>query len=75
MRRARCAHRGARRRFVIPPALLALALLAVLLLGLASAPLPARASRSGAMLVHMRGSIAVAGIGALVLAIGTYLLL
>jgi hypothetical protein len=62
-------------RDALPRALFALALLAVLLLGLASMPLPARASRTGAMLVHMRGSIAVAGVGALVLAVATYLFL
>jgi hypothetical protein len=42
---------------------------------LASVPLPARASQTGAMLVHMRGSIALTGLAALVMAIATYLLL
>jgi hypothetical protein len=62
-------------REVVPAALFAMAALAILLLGLASAPLPARTSRTGAMLVHMRGSIALAGTGALLLAVGTYLVL
>jgi hypothetical protein len=60
---------------VIPPALLAMAALAILFFALASAPVPARASRTGATLVHMRGSIAVAGTAALMMALGTYLLL
>jgi hypothetical protein len=60
---------------VIPPALLAMAALAILLFALASAPLPARTSRAGATLVHLRGSIAVAGTAALMMALGTYLLL
>lgn len=60
---------------VIPPALFAMAALAILLLALASAPLPARTSRAGATLVHMRGSIAFAGMAALMMALGTYLLL
>ena len=59
----------------IPPALFAMAALAILLLALASAPVPARTSRTGAMLVHMRGSIAVAGMAALMMALGTYFLL
>ena len=62
-------------RQVVPTALFAMAALAILLLGLASAPLPARTSRTGAMIVHMRGSIALAGTAALVLAVWTYLLL
>lgn len=60
---------------VIPPALFAMAALAILLFMLASVPLPARASQTGAMLVHMRGSIALTGLAALVMAIATYLLL
>jgi hypothetical protein len=60
---------------VIPPALFAMSLLAILLLGLASIPLPARASRTSAMLVHMRGSIALAGTAALMMAVATYFLL
>jgi hypothetical protein len=60
---------------VIPPALLAMAALAILLFAVASAPVPARTSRAGATLVHMRGSIAVAGTAALMMALGTYLLL
>jgi hypothetical protein len=60
---------------VVPAALFAMAALAILLLGLASAPLPGRTSRTGAMIVHMRGSLALAGTAALVLAVATYLLL
>jgi hypothetical protein len=52
-----------------------MAALAVLLLGLASLPQPAVGSRAGAMLVHNRGSIAVAGLAALTMAVATYLLL
>lgn len=59
----------------IPTALFAMALLAVFLLGLASMPLPLRASWAGAMLVHQRGAIALAGAGALAVAVATYLLL
>jgi hypothetical protein len=59
----------------IPPALFAMAALAVLLLGVASMPQPIRTSRAGAMLVHKRGSIALAGAAALAMAIATYLLL
>jgi hypothetical protein len=61
-------------RDVIPAALLAMAVLAIVLFALASVPLPAGASRTGAMLVHMRGSIALAGLAALAMAIATYLL-
>jgi hypothetical protein len=61
-------------RDVIPSALLALATFALLLFGLASAPFPARA-RTGAMLVHMRGSIALAGAAALAIAVATFVLL
>jgi hypothetical protein len=60
---------------VIPAALLAMAALAVLLFGLAALPLPARASPTGALLVHMRGSIALTGTAALAIAFATYLLL
>ena len=59
----------------IPPGLFAMAALAILLLALSSAPIPVRTSRTGAMLVHMRGSIAVAGMAALTMALGTYFLL
>jgi hypothetical protein len=62
-------------REVIPSALFAMAALAILLLGLATVPLPARTSRTGAMLVHMRGSIALAGMAALMMAVATYFLL
>ena len=62
-------------RDVIPPALFAMAALAILLLTLASTPLPARTSRTSAMLVHVRGSIAVAGTAALMMAVATYVLL
>jgi hypothetical protein len=59
----------------IPGALFAMALLAVFLLTLASTPLPVRTSRTSAMLIHKRGSIAAAGVAALGMAIATYLLL
>jgi hypothetical protein len=62
-------------REAIPGALLAMALVAVFLLTLASMPPFVRSSRAGAMLVHMRGSIAVTGGAALLIAFGTYLLL
>lgn len=62
-------------REAIPGALFAMALLAILLLTLASMPPPLRHSRAGAMLVHKRGSIALAGGAALVTALGTYFLL
>lgn len=62
-------------RDVIPPALFAMAALAILLLAMASAPLPARTSRTSATLVHMRGSIALAGLAALTMAVATYFLL
>lgn len=60
---------------VVPAALIAMAALAILLLTLASAPLPARTSKTGAMLVHMRGSMAAAGTSALLLSLAMYLLL
>jgi hypothetical protein len=59
----------------IPGALFAMALLAVFLLAVASAPLPLRSSPTGAMLVHKRGSIAAAGVAALAMAVATYALL
>jgi hypothetical protein len=59
----------------IPSALFAMALMAILLLGLAAIPQPVGTSRAGALLVHRRGSIAAAGLAALALAIATYLLL
>jgi hypothetical protein len=62
-------------REAIPSALFAMATLAILLLTLASMPPPLRYSRAGAMLVHKRGSVAVAGGAALVTAVATYLLL
>jgi hypothetical protein len=62
-------------REAIPSALFAMAVLAILLLTVASMPPPLRYSRAGAMLVHKRGSIAVAGGAALVTAVATYLLL
>ena len=52
-----------------------MAALAILLLALASAPVPARTSRTGATISAMRGSIAVAGMAALMMALGTYFLL
>lgn len=62
-------------REVVPTALFAMAALAILLLGLASAPIPARTSRTGAMIVHMRGSIGLAGTAALLMAVASYFLL
>jgi hypothetical protein len=62
-------------REAIPSALFAMAVLAILLLTVASMPPPLRYSRAGAMLVHKRGSITLAGGGALVTALATYLLL
>ena len=59
----------------IPPALIAMAGLAVLLLALAAMPPPLANSRTGATLVHKRGSIAVSGAAALAVAVVTYLLL
>lgn len=59
----------------IPSALFAMAALAIFLLALASMPPPVRTSRAGALLVHKRGSIALAGGASLVMAVGTYLLL
>jgi hypothetical protein len=59
----------------VPAALFAMAALAVLLLAAAAIPQPVGASRTGAMLVHRRGSIAVAGLAALAAAVVTYLLL
>jgi hypothetical protein len=59
----------------IPPALFVMAALAVLLLALASMPQIGGPSRASAMLVHRRASIAVAGGGALLTAIATYLVL
>jgi hypothetical protein len=62
-------------REAIPSALFAMAVLAILLLTLASMPPPVRYSRAGAMLVHKRGSIGLAGGAALITAVTTYLLL
>jgi hypothetical protein len=59
----------------IPPALIAMAGLAVLLLALAAMPPPVATSRTGATLVHKRGSIALYGAATLVVAVVTYLLL
>jgi hypothetical protein len=59
----------------VPPALFAIGALAVLLLGVASLPQFGGSSRAGALLVHKRTSITVAGTGALVTAVVTYLLL
>jgi hypothetical protein len=58
----------------VPPVLFALALLAVLLLGVAAMPQPMRASRASAALVHHRGTIALAGVGVLMAAISFSLL-
>jgi hypothetical protein len=62
-------------REAIPSALFAMAVLAICLLALASIPPPLRYSRAGAMLVHKRGSIGLAGGGTLVTGLATYLLL
>jgi hypothetical protein len=59
----------------IPPALFAMAALAVLLLAIASMPQIGGPSRASALLVHRRVSIAVAGGAALLTAIATYLAL
>lgn len=59
----------------VPPALLALALLAVLLLAVAAMPQPVRASLAGAALVHHRGTVALAGVGVLVAAVLSFALL
>lgn len=59
----------------IPPALFAMAALAVLLLAIASLPRLGSSSRASALLVHRRASIAVAGGAALLTAIATYLVL
>jgi hypothetical protein len=59
----------------VPPVLFALALLAVMLLALASMPQPVRATRAGATLVHHRGTLALAGVGVLVAAVVSFALL
>ncbi len=59
----------------LPGALFAMAGLAAFLLAVAAMPAPVRTSRAGATLVHKRGSIAVAGTAAFVMAVATYLLL
>ncbi|MGZ8794281.1 MAG: hypothetical protein ACXW0F_06535 [Gaiellaceae bacterium] len=59
----------------IPPVLFALALLAVLLLAMAAMPQPVRASRAGAALVHHRGALALAGVGVLLAAVLSFVLL
>jgi hypothetical protein len=53
----------------------ALAALAVLLLALAAMPQPVRASRTGAALVHHRGTLALAGVGVLIAAVLSFTLL
>lgn len=53
----------------VPPALFALALLAVILLFVAAMPQPLQASWAGAALIHHRGTIAIAGVGVLAVAI------
>lgn len=52
----------------VPPALFVLALMAVVLLFVAAMPQPLRASWPGAALVHHRGTIAIAGVGVLAVA-------
>jgi hypothetical protein len=59
----------------VPPVLFALAVLAVMLLALASMPQPLRASRAGATLVHHRGTLALAGVGVLIAAVVSFALL
>lgn len=59
----------------VPPVLFALAALAVMLLALAAMPQPVRASRTGAALVHHRGTLALAGVGVLIAAILSFALL
>ena len=59
----------------VPPMLFALALLAVLLLGLAAMPQPVRDSRAGAALVHHRPTLALAGAGVLIAAVFSFMLL
>jgi hypothetical protein len=59
----------------VPPALFAMAALAVLLLAVASMPQIGGPSRATALLVHRRASIAVAGGAALLTAIATYVAL
>lgn len=59
----------------VPLALFALAVLAVLLLGVAAMPQPLRASLAGATLVHHRGTIALAGVGVLIGALLSFALL
>jgi hypothetical protein len=61
-------------RDMIPSALVAAATFALLLFGLASAGIPARA-RGGAMLMHMRGSTVLAGVAALTVAVATFVFL
>jgi hypothetical protein len=58
----------------VPPPVLALAALAVLLLGVAAMQ-PAWASRTGAAVVHHRGTIALAGLGVLLAAVLSFTLL
>lgn len=49
----------------VPPVLFALALVAMLLLGAAAIPRPTRTSKTGAALVHHRGTLLLAGLGVL----------
>jgi hypothetical protein len=50
----------------VPAVFFAFAALAMLLLGVASMPQPLGTSRAGALLVHHRGTIALAGVGVLI---------
>ena len=59
----------------VPPVLIALAALAVLLVALGAMPPRLATSRTGATLVHNRGSIALSGATALAVGVVTYLLL
>lgn len=59
----------------VPPALFALAGLAILLLTAAAMPQPLSNSRAGATLVHHRGTIALAGVAVLVAAVVNFALL
>ena len=58
----------------VPPVVFALTALAVLLLGVAAMQ-PAWGSRTGAALVHHRGTIALTGLGVLLAAVLSFTLL
>ncbi len=58
----------------VPPVLFALALVATLLLAAAAIPRPARTSKTGAALVHHRGTLLLAGLGVLGVALLSFAL-